>query len=127
MPTNRKFGLFFGTVFITASIYFLLTDQTKTLLYSFSSFGLFIIVIAVFKPSMLTFFNLGWYRFGLLLGRLVSPFVLAGLFFFLITPIGLILKLTGRDPLSLNDLDVESYWVNRPPHENSLTSFKDQF
>lgn len=126
MPTNRKFGLFFGFIFLTASIYFLVIKNIF-FCYSFSFVGLIFIILAIIKPSILKPFNFAWYGLGLILARVTSPLILAALFFLIITPVGLIMKLMGRDPLRLKDSNSESYWINRVPQKGNLSEFRDQF
>jgi hypothetical protein len=64
---------------------------------------------------------------GLLLGKVVSPIVLALLFFLLITTISLITRLFGRDELKMKKRSVDSYWMNRSPPGPSSDSFKNQY
>jgi hypothetical protein len=69
---------------------------------------------ALTAPKLLRRPNAIWFRFGLLLGRIVSPVVLAALFFAVITPIGLIMRLVGQRPLALAaDRRAKSYWIVR--------------
>ena len=82
---------------------------------------------ALFMPIVLRPFNKAWYKLGLLMGRVVSPIVLGILFFILISPIAIVMRLAGRDTLKLRKQDVQSHWIDRAPPGPSSESFKDQF
>lgn len=85
-------------------------------------------VAALAAPSLLAIPNMLWYRFGLLLHRIVSPVVLAILFYGVVTPTGLIMRLFGRDPMRRRrDPGVESYWINREPPGPEPESLKRLF
>jgi saxitoxin biosynthesis operon SxtJ-like protein len=72
--------------------------------------------VALVFPSALHPLNYVWFRFGLLLHRVVSPLVIGAVFFLCVTPIGLILRLFGKDVLSLRRrADLASYWIVRDP------------
>ncbi|MDX2150924.1 MAG: SxtJ family membrane protein, partial [Bryobacteraceae bacterium] len=74
----------------------------------------------------LTPLNRLWAKFGLLLHRLVSPVILAILFYGCITPIGYLMRLTGKDPLRLRfESDRQSYWIARDTDD--ISSFNNQF
>lgn len=127
LPTNEKFGFFFGAVFVVAAIYFLLMQLSQWLIFFSFFFGLTFVGVAIFKPLSLGFLNFAWYKFGLILAGVISPIILAGLYFCVITPIGLVFKIFGRDELALKDRDVKSYWIMRSSRRNDLDSFRDQF
>ncbi len=126
MPSNTKFGLFFSLVLFTTAIY-----CYSQLLHSiaFACFiGFFIFFTATFLfPMLLTPLNQAWYFWGVLLGRIINPFILGIFFFVVLTPIALITRTFGRDELKIKKLTVQSYWVDRNPSGPSADSFKDQF
>ena len=77
---------------------------------------------------MLAPFNALWFRFGLLLHRVVSPVILALLFFTTVAPVGLLMRAFGKDPLRLKkDRAADSYWILREPPGPSPESMKQQF
>jgi hypothetical protein len=78
-------------------------------------------------PIVLRPFNKAWYKLGLLMGRVVSPIVLGILFFILISPIAIVMRLAGRDALKLRKQNVQSHWIDRAPPGPSSDSFKEQF
>ena len=126
LPSNRKFGVFCLFIFGVAGIY--LYDGVMTIiLYVLSALFGITLLVTLTKPSLLLPFNKGWMWIGYLLGRVVSPIVLGAIFFFLITPIALIFKISGRDELRLKLSKAQSHWRERSPIGPEATSFKNQF
>ena len=79
-------------------------------------------------PSVFRLPNLLWFKFGILLGRIVSPIVASLLFFVMITPLALVMKACGRDPLRLRfDPSAKSYWIARDALDTSQSSMRNQF
>ncbi len=87
-----------------------------------------IALIAVTRPAVLAPLNRSWMKFGRLVNRVTTPLVLGLLFFLMITPIGLTMRLAGKDPLRLKgDRDAPSYWVERKPPGPAPESMPNQF
>lgn len=85
-------------------------------------------VCALFLPAVLAPLNKAWYSFGLLLGKIVSPIVLGAIFFLMITPVALLMRLSGRDVLGLRgNNSANSCWIDRASSEPNSASFKNQF
>lgn len=126
LPSNRKFGFFFTFVFFISAIYFFYQDK-ETVYLVLGSIGLLFFLIAIIKDSLLLPLNKLWMRFGMLLGMIVSPIVLAILFFIMFTPIAIGMRIFKRDELRLRSLNVESYWKIRDQVNLNVTSFKQQF
>jgi hypothetical protein len=83
---------------------------------------------ALIYPRMLRHLNWLWFKFGLLLHKIVSPIVMAFLFFVTITPIGFIMRARGKDLLRLKrEPELDSYWIKRDPPGPAPGSMKDQF
>lgn len=127
LPSNRKFGFLIAAIFFSLSVYsFLKTD------FSFKVYlGLlisFLFLIASFKNSeLLTPLNKAWFLLGQVLGKVVSPILLGTIFFLLITPIGLIAKLLGRDELKLKRPKNKTYWRDPIGSNSNSESFRRQF
>jgi hypothetical protein len=69
-----------------------------------------------------------WTQLGLLLHRIANPVVLGVMFFIVVTPTGILMRITGKDPLRLKRDDAAStYWIERDPPGPSPESFRDQF
>ena len=90
--------------------------------------ALLFLALAILRPAVLAPLNRAWMKFGLLLHRIVSPLVLGIMFFLVITPTGLLMRLFGKNPLRLkfNATD-DSYWIDRSPPGPPSESLKDQF
>ena len=124
--SNRSFGLVFAVVFAIVGIFpFAFGGAIR--LWSLAVAALFL-VLALAAPAILAPLNRLWLKFGLLLHRVVNPVVLGIMFFAVITPTGLLMRLFGKDPLRLKfDKSVKSYWITREPPGPAPESLKDQF
>jgi hypothetical protein len=125
LPSNKNFGYFFSGVFLAISIFFLFLED-QFIAYIFLTLTILLTLITLIKPNLLYQLNRLWMSFGLLLGKIISPIVLGVIFFGLITPYGLVLRLVGRDELKLKLIKKKSHWINRSK-EFEKTNFKQQF
>jgi hypothetical protein len=125
LPSNKKFGFFFTFVFLFAASYFFLSESIITA-YIFFSLAVAFLLITFINADALIFLNKLWMRLGQLLGMIISPIILAIIFFALFTPYGLVMRLFGRDELRLKLGKRESHWK---PREQlmSQTNFTQQF
>ena len=126
LPSNRKFGLLFSCIFAALSLYFFINAMISI---AYGCVVMFIVVsiITVIDSKLLTPFNRLWMCFGLLVGKIVSPLVLFAIFFGLFTPIGIIMRVFGRDELRLKLKSNKTYWRNRFQVNDIKNSFKNQF
>ena len=124
--TNSNFGFFFTAVFFTASIYFLVYMAYYPF-WLFLSLSVLTLFSTLYYPNLLSPFNRLWFLIGLFLGRVISPIVLGIIFFLLITPMSIILKIVGRDELNLKRERKETFWILRESEEIDPKSFKNQF
>ena len=125
LPSNRKFGFFFSVIFLLVSSYYLyLNEKIIALILGFISILFFF--VSLLKAGLLLPFNIVWMKFGILLGKLISPIVLGTIFFFMFTPVAVIMRLIGRDELRLRLNFQNSYWIKRKSSINKA-SFKRQF
>ena len=86
------------------------------------------LVVAIARPSILGPLNRAWANFGLLLGQVFNPLLLGVVFFLVVTPIAVIVRLWGKDSLHLKSKsDLESYWINRSPAGPKGGSMTKQF
>ena len=125
LPSNRKFGFFFTFVFAVIATYFYYSANI-TWAYVYTATALIFLLVTLLKSDALLPLNKLWMRFGLLLGSIVSPIILGIIFFVLITPIAILMRLIGRDELNLKYIQKESYWNSRNKSIKS-ESFKNQF
>ena len=79
---------------------------------------------ATLKSQVLTPLNKIWYKFGILLGSIVSPIIMAIVFFLVVTPIGIIMRLIGKDVLNLKYNSKNSYWIKKVGPKSMM---KNQF
>ena len=127
LPSERTFGFVFTGIFLIVAGYLWYQDGKPLAIQIFLVLAVTFFAFALFMPIVLRPFNKAWYKLGLLMGRVVSPIVLGILFFILISPIAIVMRLAGRDPLKLRKQDVQSHWIDRAPPGPSSESFKDQF
>ncbi len=127
LPSNRIFGLFFTGVFAVLGLYGFWVVWPPILNKVFLTVSIILAAVTLLRPPLLNPLNRGWYQLGLFLGRVVSPIVLGILFFLLITPVALVIRIAGRDALRLRRKKVDSYWIDRSPPGPNADSFRDQF
>lgn len=124
--SDRSFGVVFAVVFLLIAAWPLLYREGPRW-WSLAISAMFA-VVATARPSLLSGLNRQWMKLGLLLGKIVSPLALGLLFFGIITPIGFLLRLTGKDPLRLKyDRGADSYWIRREPPGPPPDSMTNQF
>ena len=124
--SDRNFGFVFAGVFLLIAIGPALFGHPLRAwsLVVAAGFG----AVAVVAPALLGPLNRAWTRLGLLLHKIVSPVVLGIMFFLVITPMGIVMRLLGKDPLRLRiDPDASTYWIERTPPGPPADSFVDQF
>ncbi len=124
--SDRSFGFVFAVVFVLIGLWPLMHGREPRW-WAFA-IGAAFAAIAVALPRLLGPLNVLWTRFGLLLGRIVSPIALGVLFYLVIAPLGLFIRLAGKDPLRLKrDLEATSYWIAREPPGPPPASMTRQF
>ena len=123
--SDRGFGFVFTAVFTIIGLWPLLGGSTPYW-WALGVSALFLLV-SLARPRLLAPLNRIWMRFGLLLHKITNPIIMGFLFFFLITPFGLVRRMIRRDPLGLKRReDLESYWSGREAAQ-SETSMERQF
>ena len=127
LPSERTFGFVFTGIFLLIAAYLWYHDGKPVAIQVFLVLSVAFLAFAIFMPIVLRHLNKAWYKLGLLMGRVVSPIVLGILFFILISPIAIVMRIAGRDPLKLRKQNVESHWIDRAPPGPESSSFKDQF
>jgi hypothetical protein len=124
--SNRTFGVVFAVVFAIIGLWPLIASRGVRLWSLAFAIGFLIAAFAL--PKVLTPLNRLWLRFGLLLHRIVNPIVLGIMFFLVITPMGLVMRLFGKDLLKLRyDANASTYWVARTPPGPAPKSLDHQF
>jgi predicted membrane metal-binding protein len=124
--SERGFALVFTVVFALVAAWPLLHGDSLRGWAAVVAAGF--ALAGVFAPRSLAPLNRLWFRFGLLLGRIVSPLVMALIFYGTVVPTGLLMRMLGKDILRLRlDPDVASYWIERDPPGPAAGSFERQF
>jgi hypothetical protein len=124
--SDRSFGFVFAAVFLIIALYPLL-HAAGIRIWAVVVSGLFLLLAAL-VPQVLAPANRLWTKFGLLLHNIVSPIALGILFFIVVTPTGLLMRLFGKDPLRLRfDPAAGSYWIKRDPPGPTADSLNNQF
>lgn len=124
--SDRNFGLVFAAFFLIVALTPLFHGQDTRLWAVGVSTTFSILALAI--PAVLAPLNHLWTAFGLLLHRIASPIALAILFYGVVAPTGLLMRLLGKDPLRLHfDRDAPSYWIQRTPPGPSAESLNNQF
>lgn len=126
MGSERSFGLVFTAFFALVALWPLKSGGDLRLWAFGLSAGCLALSLAA--PRVLRPLNVVWFKFGLLLHKIMSPLIMGFLFFSTITPIGILLRATGKDPMRLKrDAAAASYWISRDPPGPAPTSMKNQF
>ena len=121
--SNRSFGILFFIVFLILSLWPLKSGNNLNLYFLITS-GIFLI-LGAFNSKLLTPLNIGWIKFGEILGLIIAPIVMGLVYFVILTPVSLILRLFGKNLLGLKFLkENETYWIKR---KKNLTSMDKQF
>lgn len=126
LPSNKKFGYFFSVVFFLIFIYFFYYAYFNLYLI-FLSLCLVTIILTVFSPDRLLFFNKVWFRIGIILNTIVSPVILGFIFFILITPVSLFFQIIGRDYLCIKLNNKKTYWIKSEEKKFNKNSLKQQY
>ena len=121
--SNKSFGIVFFIVFIIIGLYPLLNNE-EIRVWSIS-LSLIFLILGFLNSNLLTPLNKAWIKFGILLGNIISPLVLGIIFFLVVLPTGLLMRLFRKNFLGLKfDKKLKSYWINK---EKQLSSMKNQF
>ena len=123
MSSNRSFGILFFLVFLLIGLWPLLNQGNPRQIFIISA--LILLVLGILNSKILTPFNKLWIKFGEILGRVIAPIVMAIIYFIVLTPISLIVRLFGKDLLNLRFIkNKETYWINR---NKKIGSMRKQF
>ena len=121
--TNKSFGIVFFLFFLIVSIFPLFKDEDIRV-WSLIVAIIFLI-LGLLNSRALTPFNILWFKFGLFLGKIISPIIMGIIFFLVVTPIGLLMSLFGKDVLNLKlNKNKSSYWIEKTDPKGTM---KNQF
>lgn len=124
--SERSFGVVFAVVFAIIGL-FPMWGGAEPRVWALATAGAFLLVGLVY-PRALKPLNMLWFQFGMLLGRIINPLVMFIIYVVAVLPIGIILRVLGKDLLNLKLADADdSYWIVRAPPGPEPESLKDQF
>ena len=122
ISSNRNFGIVFFIVFFLIAVYPLINNgniRVWSLIIS-----IIFLILGLINSKLLLPLNKVWFKFGLLLGSVISPIVMGIIFFLVVTPIALILRAIGKDVLNLKKNNNKTYWIEKTEQKSSM---KNQF
>lgn len=120
--SNRSFGIVFSIVFLIIAIYPLINDEDIRIWSLVVS--IIFLILGYFKSTILTPLNSLWYKFGIFLGRIVSPIILGVIYFFIVTPTSILMRLFKKDLLNLKFSNNKSYWIKK---QGPKSEMKNQY
>ena len=122
ISSNRSFGIVFFIVFLLIALYPLLKGNDLRIWSLLISF--IFLALGLINSKILTPLNKLWFKFGLLLGRFISPLIMGIIFFVVVTPIAIIMRLLKKDLLNLKYNKKETYWIDKSGPKSKM---KNQF
>ena len=123
MPSNKNFGISFSIVFFILFIFFY--DVSKLYFSILLSLSIIFLILGLNNSELLSKPNKYWNRFGILLGTIIAPMVMSVVFYLVVVPIGIFMKIIKSNYLDIKiDKDIHSYWKKK---DNSKFNFDDQF
>ena len=109
--SNRSFGIVFFVVFLLIALYPLLKESDLRIWSLLIS--LIFLALGLLNSNLLTPLNKLWFKFGLFLGKIISPLIMGLIFFAVVTPIGILMRMLGKDLLNLKFNKKKSYWIEK--------------
>ena len=120
--SNKSFGIVFFVVFLLISLYPLLNNESIRLWFLVAS--VIFLILGILNSKILSPLNKLWFKFGIFLGKVISPIIMGFIFFLVVTPIGLIMRLLGKDVLNLKNSNKKTYWIEKNGPKSKM---KNQF
>ena len=120
--SNRSFGIVFFILFLLISFYPLLNGENISVWSLIIS--LIFLVLGIFNSKILSPLNRTWFKFGIFLGKIVSPIIMGIIFFAVVTPTGIVMRLFKKDLLNLKLNKNKSYWIKKTDVKSKM---KNQF
>ena len=122
ISSNRSFGIVFFIVFFLIALY-PLTYNGEIRIWSII-ISLIFLILGLLNSKILAPLNKLWFKFGIFIGKIISPLIMVIIFFLVVTPIGLIMRLLGKDVLNLKYNNSQSYWIEKKGPKSKM---KNQF
>ena len=116
---NKGFGLLFFAVFLIIGLWPIINGENPRII--FFLFALIFLILGLINSKLLTPLNKVWVKFGELLGRIIAPIVMATVYFVVLTPLSIIVRIFGKDLLKVKFLEnSKSYWIKRDKDLGSM-------
>ena len=122
LGSNKNFGIVFFIVFLIIAIYPILSNGNFRLWSLVVS--LVFLILGLINSRFLTPLNKLWFKFGIILGKIISPIIMGIIFFLVVTPIGILMRLFKKDVLNLSFNENKSYWIEKNDQKSKM---KNQF
>ena len=122
ISSNRSFGVVFFIVFLLIALYPVINKEEIRVWSLIVS--LIFLVLGLLNSKILNPLNQIWFKFGVFLGRIISPLIMAIIFFFVVTPIGLVMRTLRKDILNLRYNTKKTYWIEKTGPKSKM---KNQF
>ena len=122
ISSNRSFGIVFFVVFLLIALYPLINSEEVRAWSIIVS--LIFLILGLINSKILSPLNKIWFKFGIYLGKIISPIIMGIIFFLVVTPIGLIMRLLKKDLINLKYNQNESYWIEKKGPKSKM---KNQF
>jgi hypothetical protein len=118
ISSNRSFGIVFFVVFLTISLFPLINEGNLGIWSLIIS--IIFLILGLINSNILTPLNKIWFKFGVILGQIVSPIVMCIIFFLVVTPIGILMRILKKDLLNLKINGNESYWIKKSEPKSKM-------
>ncbi len=115
---NKSFGILFFIVFLLIAIWPVI-DSGSIRIWSVA-ISLIFLILGILNSTILTPLKKGWIKLGEILGKVIAPIVMGFVYFIIITPIGLLMRLLGKDLLNIKYNKNKSYWIKRTKNINTM-------
>ena len=122
ISSNRSFGIVFFIVFLLIATYPLLKGNDLRIWSLLISFGF--LILGLINSKILSPLNKLWFKFGLILGKIISPLIMGIIFFVVVTPIGIVMRVLKKDLLNLKYNQKDTYWIKKTGPKSKM---KNQF
>ena len=123
ISSNRSFGIVFFILFLIITLYPL--SKGEDIRVWSGVISIIFLILGLLNSKVLSPLNKAWFKFGILLGRIVSPIIMGLIFFLVVTPIALIMRIIGKDLLNLKfNKEDKSYWIEKVGPKSKM---KNQF
>jgi hypothetical protein len=122
ISSNRSFGIVFFIVFLLIAFYPLI-NQGEIRIWSVL-ISLLFLILGIINSKILTPLNKAWFKFGIFLGKIISPIVMGIIFFLVVTPIAFLMRMLKKDLLNLKFNKSSSYWIEKTDPKSTM---KNQF